>query len=307
MKTLASSLTLCVVTLTLAACGSSNNKSYTPVGTSPTPTASPTTSPTSAPTPTGTETPTTPTPTNAPATNPTPTATANPTPTAAPTTAPSTSPTPTAVPTPTPGPLAGRVDSGVPAGATVVVEAGPSCIACGVNNETAVLDIDWDNFATASLQVGLLAAGGVGELTVTVNLAQAIDPTVSITTPLGGTAFPDQPGFVVSFPDAALLTLSLFPAIEIAALKDGEAVATTTYTYGALNLIGLATFLNDINNAPVYLGLSADDAVTVPYNAIRVAFTASVADVLLAIDLHQVAIAGVTGDVSGDLPAPPIP
>lgn len=297
-------LAVSVVALSLAACSSSNSKEdNVPVGT--TPTGTPTPVATVSPTPTSAAV--TPTPTMAPGGNPTPAPSAGPSATPIPTgspnpsvtPAPSASPDPSATPAPTPTPgLAGRVDSGVPAGSTVVVEPGSTCLVCTVSNETAVLDPDWENFATASLQVGALAAiGGLGELVVTVNLPQSIDPTVAVPAANGGTTLPDNAGFVVSFPDSTLASLSVLPTIEIAVLLDGEVVGdVTSYGYGFFESLALGTVLQDINNARVYLGNEASG----PYNAIRLTFTASIADLLLNINLHQVAIAGVAGSIAGD-------
>ncbi len=294
MRKTSTSLALVTLALTLAACDSNDDKTYTPVGSNPTGTPTPAVSTT--PAPTGVNA--TPTPTAAPGVSPTPAVSSTPvaTPTTAP--APSATPSPSASPAPTPTPgLAGRVDLSVPAGSSVVVTAGQTCILCDVTNKDSVLDPDWANFATASLQVGLLAAGGFGDLTVQVNLPQVIDPSVPLPNASGGTTLPSNAGFVVSFPDPSLLSLSVLPSIEIAVLN-GDAVVgdVASYGYGFFESLALGSVVQDINNARVYLGTAA----TGPYDAIRLTFTASLADVLLNVNLHQAAIAGVPGSIAGD-------
>lgn len=299
MKNLPALLALPVIAVALTACNE-NDKTYIPVETVPTatpaPATTPTMAPTTAPTPTGSATTPSPTPTAGPGTGPTLVPTTSPAPTATP--LPTASPTPE--PTPTPG-LAGRVDSGVPEGASVLVNLGDSCLSCDVVNKDNVLIADWEQFATAQLQVGLLAAGGFGEITVTVNLAQPIDPALEITSPAGNAVLPDLAGFVVSFEDSPFITLSVLPTIEIAVLNGGTVVGDVrNYGFGLFDLIGIGTLFGETNNARVYLGTEA----TAPYDAIRLTLTASVADLLLGINLHQVAVAGVTGSISGDVGSP---
>jgi len=301
MKNLHALLALPVIAMALTACKDNDDKTYTPVETVPTITPAPGATPTTAPAPTVTATATpTPAPTTDPGTNPTTGPTTAPSASPAPTISPEPSATPTPEPTPTPG-LAGRVDSGVPEGASVVVDLGANCLACSVENKDNILLADWDQFATAQLQVGLLDIVGLDEVMVTVNLAQPIDPAVAITTPTGGSVLPNLAGFVISFVDSPLVTLSVLPTIEIATLNAGTVVGDVdTYGFGLFDIIGIGTLFGETNNARVYLGTDA----TAPYDAIRLTLTASVADLLLGINLHQVAVAGVTGSISGEVGAP---
>lgn len=256
-----------------------------------TPTASPTAAPTGGPG-------LTPTPTTAPSVAPSPTTAVSPTPTTGPTTEPS--------PTPTPG-AAGQVDLLAPTnGGTVETSSGFSCVVCDVSNAVGALSTDPEDFATAMLSVGLLSAlenegTGSDELTLTVRLPLTLDPAtpfpLDAQNPSAGGIHPDHAGFVVSFPDSALISLSLLPTISISVLNDNEVVGgPTSYGYGFFEFLALDSPAQDINNARVFLGADAD----APYNAIRIAFTASVVDALLNINVHQTVAAGTSGSIEGD-------
>ena len=233
-------------------------------------------------------------------------ATPTPAPSASPSPAPTATPTPTPAPTPAPAPTpppgeAGQLNAPVPVGATIESNAGFGCPACSVSNLEAILDPDPDNFATASVNVALLGTGGQSDLDVIVTLPSPLDPAAELPLNPNDPSSPvfarDEPGYVISFPDPTLLTLSLAPTIELTTLLDGVVVdGPEFYGFGFFDSLALGTPLQDINNARVFLGVPA----TAPYDAVRLAIYGAAADLLLNIDIHQVGVDGFTGSVSGD-------
>lgn len=209
--------------------------------------------------------------------------------------------------TPTPG-NAGRLDLYAPSeGVNVVVDtAVVTCLlnlGCSVDNKDAVIDPDAENFATANLAISVLglaleALTQQEAMTITVEFPEPIQPAIPLLNHEGFWVEPNSPGFVISFPDPNLVTLSALPEVRIYALDDEDNVLNMeAYPWGLLDLIGLGVVgLTDINNAQVYLSTSA----LVPYSKIRIAFAQALADVFLNINVHQTGLAGVAGSISGD-------
>lgn len=298
------SITL-VLLSSLVGCSSEDDKVYTAVsapsssgGTqTPTPSAAPTATATPAPTVTPSATPT---------------GTPSSTPTATPTAEPTAPPTviPTAEPTPTPG-KAGALYLKVPQeGASVDVAVSQfSCLAgfgCGVGNEEAILDPDSGNFADVNLYLSLLGTlvefAEQEAITITVNLPTTVDPSIGIPIDPNNAESvvlrPESPGFVISFPDPALLSLSVLPEVRISLFNGDEMVGEATqYPWGLLDLIGLGIVaLTDINNTPVYLSTTA----TAPYDKIRISFAGALLDLFVQINVHNVGLNGAPGVISGD-------
>lgn len=238
--------------------------------------------------------------------------TVTPEPSATPT--PSGSPAPTQMPTPTPTPTpgeSGRLDAPAPAvGTTVEVTTGLACgipLACTVDDLENILDPNPENFATANLNLSLLSAledVAIGDeaLGINVVLSRTVAPTEEAAMDVfGNPILANSPGFVISFPDP-ILTASVLPQIRVSLLNGGEVVGEpNVFSYGIQDGVAFGSFLNgpllpDINNARVFIGTQA----TEPYDTIRIGFTGSILDLLLAIQVHQVGISGVSGSISGD-------
>ncbi len=219
-------------------------------------------------------------------------------------------PTPTVAPAPTAPPAEvekGQVNILLTANsATASSAAGTGCVSCGVENLDAILDADPDNFATANLDVALLNALGSqvdmgAQLQVSAKLANAVDPGVPLpldaNDPFSAELPPSKPGFVISFPDVSSLTVSLFPTVDIEVLREGEVVGgPQSYGFGFFDAIVVATPLQDINNARVYLGVDANE----PYDEIRLTLSGSVADLFIPLNIHQTALHGFAGSIAGD-------
>lgn len=237
-----------------------------------------------------------------------------PTPTATPGASPSPSPDPSASPSPTPTPT--PVDYGRKgkclelvneARATTQSTADLGCPSCGVTNEAGVLDMDPDNFAVMSTDLSLLGAGGMSAVSLTVNLAEVLDPNVepteinedNVETVIG--LAPAQPGFTVSFPTPALAGLAIAPTLTVETLNNGESVEFADYPFGFSSALALGSILNglvldEINDAQVYLPVEA----TEPYDQIRITLNAELASLLLSVNLHNACVAGESGDIDGD-------
>lgn len=221
-------------------------------------------------------------------------------------------PAPTVTPAPAPTAPPAEVEKGQvnlllsPSVATISSSAGTGCVMCGVTNLEGALDPDPDNFATANLDVALLNALGSqvdmgAEITISVSLAGPVNPAVPLAVEPGNPASariePNQPGFVISFPDISTLSLSLAPAVEVSALSGGEVVAgPESYGFGFFDALVLATPLQDINNAQVFLGVPADAS----YDEIRMTLSGALVDVFLPVNVHQSVLQGFTGSISGD-------
>lgn len=197
---------------------------------------------------------------------------------------------------------AGRVELLVDAtNATISQSAGPGCLVCSVDNVDGVLDVDPEQFATAHLSLGLLGAGIDSDLSVTVELGTTVDPALEVALdPMDENSemvSPSTPGFVISFPDVTLVSLSLLPSIGIETLKDGEVVNDPQYyAFGIAEFLALGIVGIDINNARVFLGAPASE----PYDAIRLSLSGAVVDLLMNLNIHQVGLNGQIGSIEGD-------
>lgn len=187
-----------------------------------------------------------------------------------------------------------------PALATVATETGAGCISCSVEGAEAVLAPSEEEAAalTAFVQAPLAADSGVS---VVVSLPEVADPAV---TPAGGDPDapleerqfpPSMPGFTVSFPDAAAAA-GVLPDLTVETLLAGSVVDTTFYAFGFFDSIAVGTFLQDINNATVYLPVEA----TAPYDAMRLTLSGVAANVMLSVNAHNACTFGVGGSISGD-------
>jgi hypothetical protein len=212
-------------------------------------------------------------------------------------------PTPAPTPTPPPG-QAGQLNLGVPTDASpeVTVTTGPGCLLCNVDTPEAVIDGNTDSSALAALNVALLGGGLDSAVSITVDLGTTVDPTVALPLDpedeLSATLNPDQPGFVISFPDVQLVSLSVLPTITIEALSGGEVVGTpASYGYGFFEFLALGIVGFDINNAQVFL--SVEDVDT-EYDALRISFTSALVDLLINVNVHEVGIHGFNGSIAGD-------
>jgi len=191
--------------------------------------------------------------------------------------------------------------------ATASSSSGTGCVICGVTNLDAILDPNPDNFATANVDVALLNALGEqvdmgAELIVSASLNSLVDPTVEApidpTDPTSPLLARSQPGFVISFPDVNLLALSVMPTISISTLREGAVVGgPRDYGFGVFDFLAAATVLQDINNAQVFVGVDAGDE---PYDEIRFTVSGTIVDVFVPINIHQTALHGFPGSISGD-------
>lgn len=212
-------------------------------------------------------------------------------------------PTPAPTPTPPPG-QAGQLNLGLPTAGSpeVTVTTGPGCLLCNVETPEAVIDGNTDSSALAALNVALLGGGLDSAVSITVDLGTSVDPTVALPLDpedeLSATLNPDQPGFVISFPDVQLVSLSVLPTVTIEALKDGEVVGTPgSYGYGFFEFLALGIVGFDINNAQVFLSV---EGVDTDYDALRISFSSALIDLLINVNVHEVGIHGFTGSIAGE-------
>lgn len=184
--------------------------------------------------------------------------------------------------------------------ATVATETGAGCISCSVDAADAVLAPSEEESATltAFVQAPLAADSGVS---VVVTLPEVADPAVTPegddpTAPLEDRLFaPSMPGFSVSFPDAAA-AVGVLPDLTVETLLGGTVVDSVFYAFGFFDSIAVGTFLQDINNAVVYLPVAA----TAPYDSMRLTLSGVAANVQLSVNAHNACTFGVGGSISGD-------
>lgn len=235
---------------------------------------------------------------------PTPTPGASPEPTASPD--PSASPTATPSPTPTPDyGEKGACLTPVNTDATTAVATGMGCVACGVSEPDAVVTASLEDVATMSATLSLLPAGGESDVALEVALGSTLDPTKplseAVTDEQGNVieeavAAPDAPGFVISFPDPSILAAGVLPELVVETLSGGEVVESSAYGFGFGDGFALGSVLQEINNAEVYLPVTA----TQSYDAIRLSLTGTVLNTLLDVDVVAACVDGVGGSISGD-------
>lgn len=235
-------------------------------------------------------------------------ATPSPTPTPTPGTSPEPSASPTATPTPTPDPDYGEKGAclvPVSTTATTTVATGMGCVVCDVSEPDAVVTASQEDVATMSATLSVLPAGGESDVSLEVALGSTFDPTMpqseEVTDELGNVTqeavpAPDSPGFVVSFPDPSILSAGVLPELLVETLSGGEVVESSSYGFGFGDGFALGTLLLDINNAEVYLPVTA----TQSYDAIRLSLTGTVLSTLLDVNLHAACVTGVGGSISGD-------
>lgn len=228
--------------------------------------------------------------------------------TPAPTTSPDPSASPTATPTPTPDPDYGEKGAclvPVDTDATTSVATGMGCVACGVSEPDAVVTASLEDVATMSATLSLFPVGGESDVALEVALGKTLDPTMvlseEVTDEQGvvtqeAVPAPNSPGFVVSFPDPSILSAGVLPELLIETLSGGEVLESSSYGFGFGDGFALGTLLLDINNAEVYLPVTA----TQSYDAIRLSLTGTVLNTLLDVDVHAACVNGVGGSISGD-------
>lgn len=188
--------------------------------------------------------------------------------------------------------------------ATTSVEVGAACPGCTIDNPDGVLNPDLADAAALYAFLAALPVGGAADLSLSVNLGQVLDPSV-VPQPEEDLAegeeapllfAPEAPGFTVSFPDVAAVSAGVLPDLTVETLLNGEVVDTTFYGFGFFDSLAVASFLQDINNAEVYLPVAA----TAPYDAIRLSLTGIVANLSLNLNAHAACTFGVGGSISGD-------
>lgn len=160
----------------------------------------------------------------------------------------------------------------------------PLCVACSVTDVDNVLTPAFDDFAVVTANVGALDALPVGS-----NIG------IDVAYPQLRTAN-NNPGFIVSFPDADLLALGVAPDLTVSTVPGGEVLESASYGFGFFDTIALDTPLQDINNAHVIIGVAA----TQDYDGIRFKLTNLVANALLSIDVFGACGDGIKGSISGD-------
>lgn len=182
--------------------------------------------------------------------------------------------------------------------ATVAVDKGQLCLACSVDNPNFVIDAPPADPASpdetaARMNVSLSAVDllGLGFISITVNAKDALGNPVVID-PLATAASPGDPvGFIVGRPVADLLSAEVLAQTSIDTLRNG---VVNTADHSAPGAGSDPLVLELLGSAIIAPGIAPDERIflhttktTVPFDAVRLTFSPSIASALATLDVFN--------------------
>jgi hypothetical protein len=159
--------------------------------------------------------------------------------------------------------------------ATTAQEIDLLCLLCDVSDENNVIDNDDTNFGEIQVPVGLLDILLPASASLIVNAGQTFEPN----TPAG---------FIIGRPVGQLLNAEVISQLVISTLMDGVPTGDTTSPDGGFNPLGLAllgTSLVGPYESDLALINIPEDAVTKPYNGIKLTFDSGIASAFAKVDV----------------------